>query len=790
MDNWEVVPLGHHGSEVLAIHAALLADGRVAYFSGSEHNADQHNAGHVDHSRIWDPRTNVVRTIPSPAHDLFCCGHAFLGNGRLLVAGGTKTYDYLGLKETTVFDGSVLPPQNPWIPGPNMGGGRWYPTLVTLPDGTVVVVSGVLDEPVPPPVNVAVEVFATHPPPGVWNHVGDQPDMPAGYPRMHLLPDGQILCSTPMAGVCRVWSPITLNWLDAGPGPGAEYVSYNTTAVLLPLRPEEGYRARVMVAGTAQPQILDLAAPQDGWQPTAARALHDSPVRNHACSVLLPDATVVVVSGSRTQADADSVREAEIYEPATGQWSVGAAATVPRVYHNVALLLPDGRVWTAGSNHDGAQGHSELRMEVYEPDYLSRGPRPEITGAPASVSVPVGFPTSATFEIACPQAPSIASAALLRCGSITHAFDADQRYVGLAIRGRTADTLTVACPPTAEIAPPGAYFLFVVDANGVPSNGRPVSVQTIPWSLPKLVPGWFGWETVDGDIAVADISGSGRPDLVVFHIDNPERDNHGFYRIGWDLDLAGDPTGGWTDVKPVPGGFGWENQGGGIAMADISGTGRPDLVVFHLDNPGEANHGYYRIGWDLDPDGDPAGGWSEVKLVPGGFGWENQGGGIAVADISGNGRPDLVVFHLDNPEQANHGFYRIGWDVDANGDPAGGWTDMKAIPGGFGWENQGGGVAVADISGNGRPDLVVFHVDNPEGENHGFFRIGWDLDANGDAAGGWSGVKGVPGWFGWENQGGGVAVADISGNGRPDLIVFHVDNPDGDNHGFYRLVHT
>ncbi len=305
------------------------------------------------------------------------------------------------------------------------------------------------------------------------------------------------------------------------------------------------------------------------------------------------------------------------------------------------------------------------------------------------------------------------------------------------------------------------------------------------WTDVKRVPGWFGAEDQGGGVAVGDINGNGRPDIVVFHIDNPGGDNAGYYRVGWDLDAGGDVRGGWTDVKRIPGWFGWENQGGDIALADISGNGLLDLVVFHIDNPGGENGGYYRIGWNLDAAGNVTGGWTEVRRVPGWFGAEDQGAGVTVADINGNGRPDLLVFHIDNPGGENAGYYRIGWDLDAAGNPTGGWSDVRRIPGWFGAENQGGSVAVARLAG--APALVVFHIDNPGGENAGYYRIGSKLDAAGNVTGGWSEVKRVPGWFGAENQGGGIALADVNGSGTPDLIVFHVDNPGGENAGYYRV---
>jgi hypothetical protein len=105
-------------------------------------------------------------------------------------------------------------------------------------------------------------------------------------------------------------------------------------------------------------------------------------------------------------------------------------------------------------------------METYSPPYLFRGDRPIIEAAPNCLH------PAADFEIRTPHAPTIRTASLIRCGSVTHGFNADQRYVGLTILGRTSTALTVASPPDHNIAPPGYYMLFVVSQDGVPSVGR------------------------------------------------------------------------------------------------------------------------------------------------------------------------------------------------------------------------------------------------------------------------------------------------------------------------------
>ncbi len=63
------------------------------------------------------------------------------------------------------------------------------------------------------------------------------------------------------------------------------------------------------------------------------------------------------------------------------------------------------------------------------------------------------------------------------------------------------------------------------------------------------------------------------------------------------------------------------------------------------------------------------------------------------------------------------------------------------------WENRGGGIAVADLSGNGQQDLILLMVDNPPGQNSGLYRIGRNLDPTGNATSGWTPWLNVPDWF-------------------------------------------
>jgi hypothetical protein len=236
----------------------------------------------------------------------------------------------------------------------------------------------------------------------------------------------------------------------------------------------------------------------------------------------------------------------------------------------------------------------------------------------------------------------------------------------------------------------------------------------------------------------------------------------------------------------VPDWFSWENQGAGIAVADLDQDGQQELLVFMVDSTPELNRGFFRIGRKLDAFGNVTGGWTDWLEVPDWFSWENQDAAIALGAADGQGRRDLILFTIDNAAEVNRGIYRIGRKLDANGNVSGGWTNWLDVPDWFSWDNQGAGIAIADVDNDGSLDLIVFQIDNAAEQNQGFFRIGRKLGADGLPAQGWGDWHGVPHWFSWENQGGGIAVGTL--NGAPKLFVLMVDNPPGQNGGYYQVL--
>jgi hypothetical protein len=300
------------------------------------------------------------------------------------------------------------------------------------------------------------------------------------------------------------------------------------------------------------------------------------------------------------------------------------------------------------------------------------------------------------------------------------------------------------------------------------------------------IPDWFSAENQGAGIALTDLSNSGQQDIIVLMVDNPVGQNQGYYKVGKNLDQDGNVSNGWSNWTTIPDWFSTENQGADIAVADLDGDSHPELIVFMIDNPPGQNAGYYRIGKQLDADGTVTNGWGPWLPIPDWFSWENQYGSITVTDIDHDGQQDLIVFMIDNPPGQNAGYYRIGKKLDVDGKVTGGWSPWLPVPDWFSWENQGTGITIADLDNSGLLDIIIFMIDNPVGQNQAFYKIGKNIQADGTVTGGWGSWLGIPNWFSWENQGSGIATRDV--NGQHELFVMMVDHPVGQNAGLYRVL--
>jgi hypothetical protein len=489
---WELLP---YSSKVLAIHAATLPGGKVLFYSGSG-NSQVRDASPdygdiakgIYTSVMWDPAAGDSFTHPATVHgpdgkpfDFFCGGDTFLPDGTLLSAGGNLAYPgnghgTLGRADCLGFD----PVGGEWRTLASMAHGRWYPTLLPLQDGRVLAVSGLNET--DGTLNPTFEVYdpaADH-----WHGL----PVPQGglffgmplYAHLFLLRDGRVLFTggrmddpNPQGPVTMdlTTNPVTITGLPGLDDP----VSRNQSAsVLLP--PAQDQRFMLIGGGpddasnaTGSTAVIDMTAAHPQFAPGAAMSLP----RMHLNAVLLPDRTVFVSGGALAREERVVARlESEIYDPVTDSWRIGAAASIVRLYHSVALLLPDGRVVAAGGNPppygdqvewEPQDENEELRLEVYSPPYLFAGPRPVIS------AVPTEWRYGGAVDVGTPQAAGARWLSLIRPGATTHAFDNSQRLVDVPITGRTGTTLHTTAPAEPTLAPPGWYMLFLVDDAGVPS---------------------------------------------------------------------------------------------------------------------------------------------------------------------------------------------------------------------------------------------------------------------------------------------------------------------------------
>ncbi|MFE6173579.1 galactose oxidase-like domain-containing protein [Streptomyces sp. NPDC056464] len=482
---WDVLPTQN---PVRSMHSVVLNNGKVLLIAGSGNSEEMFEAGTFT-SAVYDPQNGTYKQIPTPK-DMFCAGHVQLQDGRVLVMSGNKAYPvpgghgYEGYKDSYIFD----PVTETYSKTNDMNDGHWYPSATILGNGDVISFGGLKED---SSGSVTAELWSDAEQKWLelwkvnqtWSYWGL-------YPSMILMQDGRLFYSgshvfgNNIPGTGSAVYDYGANTVTQVPGLQNKDERDQSASVLLP--PAQDQKVLTIGGGNIDSNpnanrltdVIDLKQPNPSYVagpplPQGTVDLGNGKVpqtgnqgKMYVSAVLLPDGKVLETGGALHNR-ADPVYESSLYDPATNTFDPVAADPEERGYHSSAFLLPDGRVMATGDNPgNGSWNHD---VSIYTPPYLLKGERPTITSV-----IDTEWTYGDTQRITVDR--PIAKAELIRPAAVTHSSDPNQRFVDLplSVDGNNID-LNVTSNP--NLAPPGWYMLFAVDANGVPSVAKWVHLE-------------------------------------------------------------------------------------------------------------------------------------------------------------------------------------------------------------------------------------------------------------------------------------------------------------------------
>ncbi len=442
-----------------AIHLFLLSNGHVLSFDGWQQ---------PEPTYVWNPATQEFASSTAPA-SIFCSGMAQLPNGEVMTVGGYGglTTGQLGIVNAAIFN----PATGTWSSAANMHTPRWYPDFTELPNGNYVAISGNSNN----AITWADTPEVYDPKANTWtalSKVSTSQVHEEEYPFSYLIPNGNVFTIGPSEDVSYELNVANETWTSVG-------ASGITNGASVMYRP-----GKILYSGgapgitktteaSANTSTIDLTEASPKWRHIAP--MHNA--RDYHTLTMLADGTVLAVGGEQTSDQStvtSGVLPTEIWNPTSETWTTTAPIATARNYHSTAILMPDATVLSAGGGHsDGLGGPGQFSAQIYSPAYLSAGPRPTITSAPAAAT----YNTSIT--VATPDAASISAVNLVSLGADTHQGDMAQHFVPLSFTA-SSGSLTVHTPANASLAPYGNYMLFLIGNKGVPSVSAPLNLSAAP----------------------------------------------------------------------------------------------------------------------------------------------------------------------------------------------------------------------------------------------------------------------------------------------------------------------
>jgi YVTN family beta-propeller protein len=453
----DIIPWTPH----IPVTCAQLPDGRLLTFASSERTTFP--AGTFTYAATWDYRTGEFVEINNPRHDMFCGGVSLLPDGRLVVNGGNSN-----IRECSLFDWRT----NTWSALPDMNDTRWYNTSVALTDGTVFTAAGSGGSDT---AEQWREGIGWRRYPGInWALAhGEGGFESIWHPFLHIAPDGRIAHTGPTR---------TMHWVDTT-GEGA----FISTSAQVPgsYYPKDGAvvmfnEGKILQAGgrTTKGGASRLAYVIDinGPTPVVTQTSSLLYARTFANGVVLPNGEVMAVGGNTSQEkfnDDGSALTPEIWNPSTKRWRKAADMQVPRNYHSLAILLPDGRVWSGGGGLSGTiTDHQDA--QIYTPAALfnadgTPAARPEITEAPAAIGPGMTFTVRASA--------GIQRFTFIKLASLTHSVCSDLRFLELPFTENAPGAYAVRAHANLNVMTPGYWMLFALSPSDAFSVSKTILVD-------------------------------------------------------------------------------------------------------------------------------------------------------------------------------------------------------------------------------------------------------------------------------------------------------------------------
>jgi hypothetical protein len=337
---------------------------------------------------------------------------------------------------------------------------RWYATMTTMPNGEIYVQGGRSGED-------RAEVRKTD---GTFRLLDNIDTTPLHwyYPRNFLAPDGRVFGYETFGQMYYIDTTGNGAITTAGLLPPENRGQDASAAMFLP--------GKILQFGGASKGavVIDITSGGPVVTPTSPMASQ----RRIGTATLLPNGSVLATGGSEVYNQLIGVNKtAEIWNPTTGQWTVGAEGALARLYHSNAILLPDASVLVGGGGAPGPLNN--LNAEIYFPPYLFQSgstlaPRPRIVATSGTV-----LGVGQTFTIDYADASAIARVTLVKTGSVTHSFNMDQRFVPLTFTA-AGTRLTARLPTAAWQITPGTYLLFLLNSAGTPSIAKMIRIEISP----------------------------------------------------------------------------------------------------------------------------------------------------------------------------------------------------------------------------------------------------------------------------------------------------------------------